>query len=111
MGKTKKARKPKKPKRITKKMQTGKKIQVWNGTKKWTTGGLTRTDLMQTKRGKIVSKKSSIAAKKRCTAKFLSWHKCVMDARKELNIEGFCTVNKGTKGVALYKRAKELFNN
>jgi hypothetical protein len=35
----------------------GKKLEVWKGKAKHTVGGLTRKDLMQTKRGKIVSKK------------------------------------------------------
>ena len=36
---------------------SGSKAQVWHGTAKHTPGGLTRKDLMKTKRGRIVSKK------------------------------------------------------
>jgi len=35
----------------------GSPIQVWNGTAKKTTGGLTRDKLMQNKRRRIVSRK------------------------------------------------------
>ena len=36
---------------------SGSKAQVWHGTAKHTPGGLTRKDLMKTKRGRIVSRK------------------------------------------------------
>lgn len=36
---------------------SGSKAQVWHGTAKKTPGGLTRRDLMKTKKGRIVSKK------------------------------------------------------
>ena len=35
----------------------GSKAQVWHGTAAHTSGGLTKKDLMKTKRGRIVSKK------------------------------------------------------
>lgn len=42
----------------TRKISTsGSKAQVWHGSAKHTSGGLTRKDLMKTKRGRIVSKK------------------------------------------------------
>merc|ERR1719356_2250845 len=98
---TKKAvRRTKKPKRITKKSQTGSYRKVWNGTAKWTAGGLTKADLMKNKRGQIVSKN-------RAKRKTTGWMKAVMKARKELGITGFCLMNRGAQGVALYKRAKE----
>merc|ERR1739845_3529 len=96
--------KVKKPKRVTKKMQTGSKRKVWNGTAKWTKGGLTKADLMLNKRGKVVSKKQF----KKGQALKSGWVEAVMKARKELGITGFCIVNRGAQGVALYKRAKEL---
>ena len=36
---------------------SGSKAQVWHGTARHTPGGLTRKDLMKTKKGRIVSKK------------------------------------------------------
>lgn len=38
-------------------VSSGSKAQVWHGTAKHTPGGLTRKDLMKTKKGRIVSKK------------------------------------------------------
>lgn len=46
------------------KITEGSRRQVFNGTAKHTTGGLTRKDLMKNKHGEIVSKKASKAAKK-----------------------------------------------
>ena len=38
-------------------MTVGTKLQVWHGTADRTAGGLTKSDLMKNKRGKVVSKK------------------------------------------------------
>ena len=35
----------------------GSKAQVWHGTAKHTSGGLTKKDLMKTKKGRIVSRR------------------------------------------------------
>lgn len=43
---------------------TGSKSQVWHGTAKHTSGGLTRKDLMKTKKGRIVSKRKHAAGLK-----------------------------------------------
>merc|ERR1739848_589689 len=110
MGKAAKATKPRapkaktvrKPKRVTKKSQTGSMRKVWNGSCKWTRGGLIKADLMKNKRGLIVSKKANKAAK----GKTGGWTTALMKARKELGITGFCVVNRGAQGIALYKRAK-----
>lgn len=49
-------------------MQTiGSKAQVFHGTAHHTVGGLTRKDLMKSKRGKIVSKKQHSAGLKALT--------------------------------------------
>jgi hypothetical protein len=45
-------------------MATGSKSQVWHGTAKHTSGGLTKKDLMKTKKGRIVSKKKHAAGLK-----------------------------------------------
>lgn len=47
-----------------KKPAVGTKAQVWHGSAKHTSGGLTRKDLMKTKKGRIVSKKKHAAGKK-----------------------------------------------
>jgi hypothetical protein len=47
----------------------GSKIQVYNGTKTRTASGLTKDKLTKNKRGKIVSKKASNAAKRKSNLK------------------------------------------
>merc|ERR1712087_52314 len=94
-----------KPKRVTRAMQTGSYRKVWNGSSKFTKGGLVKADLMLNKRGKVVSKKQFASGEK---LKSGGWTAAVIQARKELGITGFCTINRGAKGVALYKRAKKL---
>lgn len=42
----------------------GSKRQVWNGTAMCTAGGLKKSDLMKNKRGKIVSRKKYLLAKR-----------------------------------------------
>ena len=42
----------------------GTKAQVWHGSAKHTSGGLKRSDLMKTKKGRIVSKKKHALGKK-----------------------------------------------
>jgi hypothetical protein len=46
------------------KMTVGTKAQVFHGTAKHTSGGLTKKDLMKTKRGRIVSRKKHTLGKK-----------------------------------------------
>ena len=43
---------------------TGTRAQVWHGTAKKTSGGLTKQQLMMNKHGRIVSKKNMLWAKK-----------------------------------------------
>ena len=42
----------------------GTKAQVWHGTAKHTSGGLKKSDLMKTRKGRIVSRKKHAAGKK-----------------------------------------------
>merc|ERR1719393_18740 len=79
---------------------------VFRGTKEKTIGGLTKSDLVQNKRGKIVTKKQAAAGKK-AYANIKGWTVAVQKARKALNVKGFVAVKKGTP---LYNKAKELFN-
>jgi hypothetical protein len=46
------------------KMTIGSKAQVYHGTAKHTSGGLVKSDLMMTKRGRIVSRRKHAAGKK-----------------------------------------------
>ena len=75
------------------------KSVVFRGTKEKTTGGMTKSDLIKNKYGKIVSKKASAKGKKN------AWMIAVQKARKALKIKGFVAIKKGSE---LYKKAKEF---
>merc|ERR1712072_447612 len=64
-----------------------------------TATGLSKSDLVKNKHGKIVSKKKSAKGKKN------SWIIACNKARAALKIKGFVVIKKGTP---LYKKAKEL---
>merc|ERR1712118_216905 len=84
--------------------QNGKSV-VFRGTKAKTLSGLTKSDLVLNKRGKIVSKKQVAAGKKRY-AQIKGWVTAVQKARKALGVKGFHPIKKGTP---LYIKAKELY--
>merc|ERR1719240_542512 len=77
---------------------------VFRGTKEKTYTGLTKSDLIKNKRGKIVSKKASLRAKKNNFIK--GWVTAVQKARKALGLKGFVAIKKGS---ALYKKAREFY--
>ena len=54
---------------------TGSKSQVWHGTAKHTSGGLTKKDLMKTRKGRIVSKKKHAAGLKAIKKLFAKGYK------------------------------------
>merc|ERR1712194_900900 len=56
--------------------------------------GLTKSDLVKNKMGKIVSKKASLRAKKMNS--FGPWLAALKKARAELKIKGFSVIKKGT---------------
>merc|ERR1711981_883470 len=85
MGKRKAVRKPK---RVTKKMQTGSMRQVWNGSKTYTKGGLTKANLMVNKNGRLMSKRANQAGKNNYSS-IKGWTVATAKARKELGITGF----------------------
>merc|ERR1719158_2799635 len=80
------------------------KSVVFRGTKEKTVGGLTKSDLIKNKYGKIGSKKASLRAKKNNFIK--GWTTAVQKARKALGLKGFVAIKKGS---ALYNKAKELY--
>merc|ERR1719271_2064273 len=77
---------------------------VFRGTKEKTSTGMTKSDLIKNKYGKIMSKKPSLFAKKNNFIK--GWTTAVKQARKALGIKGFVAIKKGS---ALYKKAKEFY--
>merc|ERR550514_1238158 len=94
-------------KKAVSKIAKGKmsKAVVFRGTKAKTYTGLTKSDLIKNKRGKIVTKKQAANGKK-AYANIKAWTVAVQKARKALGVKGFVAVKKGTP---LYKKAKELF--
>jgi len=104
------ARRVRKPKRVTKKSQTGTRRRVWNGSAMYTKGGLTKADLMINPNGKLVSKRSRARAE-RNSAHIKKWVAALKKAKQELGITGFCVINRGAQGIALYSRAKEIYGN
>merc|ERR1712032_1134048 len=70
------------------------KAMVLRGSKVKTSGGLTKTDVMKNKLGRIVSKKRSSAQKRRFHgSKIEAWGKAISAARKALGITGFVAIN------------------
>merc|ERR1719262_864406 len=94
-------------KKAVSKIAKGKlaKLVVFRGSKAKTTGGLSKTDLVQNKRGKIVSKKQNANGKK-AYSHIKGWIVACQKARKALGVKGFVAIKKGS---ALYKKAKELY--
>merc|ERR1712086_588545 len=94
-------------KKAVSKIAKGKNARsvVFRGTKAKTYTGLTKSDLIKNKRGKIVTKKS-VAAGKKAYANIKGWVVAVQKAKKALGVKGFVAIKKGT---ALYKKAKELY--
>lgn len=56
--------------KMTEMVTVGSKAQVYHGTAKHTSGGLTKKDLVQNKHGRIVSRRKMMAGKK--ALKFLT---------------------------------------
>jgi len=81
------------------------KSMVFKGSKVKTSGGLTKSDLMKNKAGKIVSKKQSAKGKSLYTKHGSKWASAVSKARKALGLKGFVPIKKGTP---LYTKAKSL---
>merc|ERR1719491_1962881 len=88
-----------------------RKALVLRGSKEKTSGGLTKSQLVKNKFGKVVSKAASAAAKKRFAgSKLEAWVKAVAAAKKALAITGFVVINgKTAQGKALYAKAKAIF--
>merc|ERR1712070_730605 len=77
---------------------------VYTGKFAKTVGGLTKSHLMKSKSGKIVSSKKSAFGKKS------KWIAAVSKARKALGYKGFVPVGgKSVKGAAFLKKAKSFY--
>merc|ERR1719213_921510 len=82
-----------------------RKAVVFRGGKEFTSGWLTKSDLIKNKAGKIVSKKASAHGKK-AFKHIKGWLVAVQKARKELGLKCFVAVKKGSE---IYKKAKEFY--
>merc|ERR1719386_35677 len=82
-------------KKAVSKIAKGKmaKSVVFRGSKAKTASGLAKTDLVQNKRGKLVSKKQAANGKK-AYANIKGWTVAVQKARKALGVKGFVAVKK-----------------
>jgi hypothetical protein len=109
-------------KKSMKKMKAAKRVSVvakgkrarasvFKGTKHHTQSGLKKTDLKKNKAGRIVSRKASDAARKRSGFKKIAkWGAAFKQARKALNIKGFCPCGGKTKqGQALLAKTRSLY--
>merc|ERR1711862_15944 len=107
MGAAMKAMKAMK-KKVVSKIAKGRfaKAVVFRGSKAKTASGLTKSDLVKNKHGKIVSKKK-LASGKKNYANIKGWTTAVQKARKALGVKGFVAIKKGSP---LYKKAKEFYN-
>merc|ERR1740123_1058311 len=85
---------------------------VFRGGNEKTNSGLTKEKLMKNKSGRIVSKAASARGKKAwATSPLKKWIDAVKQARKQLNIVGFCAVNgKTAQGKALYAKVKSILS-
>merc|ERR1719270_11340 len=91
--------------------KTGKKWQVFAGTRDKTTSGLKKEDMMQNKTGKIVSRKKSLLAKSRFGSSVKPWLECTQKARKDLKIVGMCPIGGKTElGQRFYQRTRFYYD-
>lgn len=114
----------KRRKRVVKKKRVvkavGNKASVYKGFAKRTSGGLTKKDIVRTKRKGVVSykskKKVQVAKKKKSGGGLKKWRDALKKARKELIKDGKIKDPKSfksfapKKGSALYKKAREIYD-
>merc|ERR1712178_325989 len=91
-------------KKTVSKIAKGKRMKasVFLGGKEKTYTGLKKSDLMKSKTGKVVTKKSHAAGRK-AYKNIKAWAEATKKVRKQLRLKGFVAVKKGT---ALYKAIK-----
>merc|ERR1719265_2174384 len=99
-------------KKVVSKIAKGKtaKAAVFKGRKAKTSGGLTKDKLTKSKTGKVVSKAASARSKKAfATSKLKVWADAAKQARKQLNIKGFCPIGGSTaQGKALLAKVRAI---
>ena len=88
-------------------MPQNERLRVWNGTLKRTSGGLKKEDLVKNKRGKIVSKRKSEAAKKN-ENNLGTWLRSKGDHFLSKGITKENIVRKGKAGRKAFKKKDDL---
>ena len=98
----------------------GNKASVYKGFAKRTSGGLTKKDIVRTKRKGVVSykskKKVKVSKSKKSGGGLKKWRDALKKARKELIKSGKIKDPKSfksfapKKGTPLYKRAREIYD-
>jgi hypothetical protein len=87
--------------------KVGSKHSVLKGLKTRTKGGLKASDLMKSKSGKVVSKKSHAAGKKAYEKNLAKWISATMKVRSELKLVGFVKMK---KGIEFYNRTRAIYD-
>ena len=88
-------------------MPQGERLRVWNGELRRTSGGLTKEDLIKNKRGKIVSKKKSEAAKKNKDNNLGDWLRTKGDHFLSKGLKKENIKRKGKPGRKAFKKSEE----
>ena len=88
-------------------MPQNERLRVWKGELKKTSGGLRKQDLMKNKRGKIVSKKKSEAAKKNKENNLGQWLRSKGDQFLSKGLKQENIVRKNKAGRKAFKKKKE----
>ena len=84
------------------------KTQVLEGRRDQTASGQKKEELCKSKKGRVVSKKASLAGQQKYEH-IRKWMQAIQTATSELAIVGFCPVGgKIGQGKQLYKKAREM---
>ena len=89
-------------------MPQSERLRVWKGELKKTSGGLRKQDLMKNKRGKIVSKKKSEAAKKNKENNLGQWLRSKGDQFLSKGLKQENIVRKNKPGRKAFKKKEEV---
>ena len=92
-------------------MPQGERIRVWRGELRKTSGGLTKNDLVKNKRGKIVSKAKSEAAKKQKMNNLGDWLRGKGDHFLSKGLKKENIKRKGKPGRKAFKKEQEPEND
>ena len=89
-------------------MPQSERVRVWKGELKKTSGGLTKKDLIKNKRGRIVSKKKSEAAKKNSDNNLGAWLRSKGDPFLSKGLKAENIIRKNKPGRKAFKKEDEV---